>query len=299
MSITKILSAGLKHGKVPKMKIKAKLIASFSVIILLNLILATVLYFSFSSVRNNVKDIEEKFTPATNTMSGLRHSLAYVSDARGTLLEGALTYQTTLLNGGTVAEAKAASAPLYNAATTSMNSYTGDLISAYSQFYEIEHFSEEQIAAIKSKVLLYSAAANDFYRLTRYYRNTEWERAEDCLVALNGSIAIAYEGIADIEQMIDDQVAAMNAQTRQKANLALYLIVGLNGAALLVGLGLAFGLAGMIATPLRKLTRAANDIGEGEVDADIPAIKTKDEVHDLANALETMRGAIRFLKQNG
>ena len=62
---------------------------------------------------------------------------------------------------------------------------------------------------------------------------------------------------------------------------------------------MAFGLASLIATPLRKLTRAANNIGEGEVDTDIPIIKTKDEVHDLADALETMRGAIKFLKQNG
>jgi len=299
MSITKILSAGLKRGKMPKMKIKGKLIASFSLIILLNLVLATVLYFSFSAVKNNIKDIEEKFAPATNTMGNLRYSLAEVSDARGSLIEGALAYQTELLNGSTTTEASAIALPHYEAATTSMLAYSGDLISAYGQFYEIDHFTEAQLEEIKTNVLLYGVVTDDFLRLARYYKTADWDRADGGLETLTASIATAYAGIADIEAMIDGQVTAINAQMAQNADMAVYLIIGLNCAALVISLGLAFGLAGMIATPLRKLTRATNDIGEGEVDTDIPTIKTKDEVHDLATALETMRGAIKFLKQHG
>ena len=299
MSIAKILSAGLKHGKMPKMKIKGKLIASFSVIILLNLILATVLYFSFSAVKNNIRDIEEKFTPATNTMSELRYSLATVSDARGSLIEGALVYQTELLDGSTTAEAAAIALPHYDAATASMQAFSGDLISAYSQFYEIDYFTKAQLEEIKANVLLYGDVTDDFLRLVMYYKNADWDKADVGLETLTASANASYGGIAAIEAMINNQVTAINAQMAQNADMAVYLIIGLNGAALLISLGLAFGLAGMIATPLRKLTRAANNIGEGEVDANIPTIKTKDEVHDLADALETMRGAIKFLKQHG
>ena len=180
-----------------------------------------------------------------------------------------------------------------------MNTYNADLMDAYRQFHTIHYFSEEQLDVIKYNILLYGNVTPEFLRLERYFRNTDWVMAGRSLVTLNASITEAYDSIDGIEAIIDDQVAAINAQTARNANVAVWLIIGLNGAALLIGLGLAFGLAGMIATPLRKLTRAANDIGEGEVEAAIPTIKSKDEVHDLANALETMRGAIRFLKQHG
>ncbi|MBT7080869.1 MAG: hypothetical protein HN929_05300 [Chloroflexi bacterium] len=58
-----------------KMKIKTKLITSFSLIIILNLVLAIVLYFSFSTVKNNVREIEQQFTPAANSVRDLANAL--------------------------------------------------------------------------------------------------------------------------------------------------------------------------------------------------------------------------------
>jgi len=299
MSISQILSAGLERSKVSKMKIKGKLIASFSLIIVLNLILAAVLYFSFNTVKNNVKAIEEKFTPTANSISDLRNNLAWIYAARGELLEGAFLYQSALLDGDTVTEAEAAADPYYESANETLIDKSANVISIYGQFSNLGYFSTEQLDEIKANILLTSRVYEKFLGLKRYYEGANWASAETTLEELDIAALAANAGLSEVEALVDDQVAVMNQETTQKASLAVWLIIGLNCGALVIGLALAFGLASLIATPLRKLTRAANNIGEGEVDTDIPTIKTKDEVHDLADALETMRGAIRFLKQNG
>ena len=45
------------------------------------------------------------------------------------------------------------------------------------------------------------------------------------------------------------------------------------------------------------MTVAANKVAEGEIDTEIPVIKSGDEVEDLSSTLTMMVGAIRYLKK--
>jgi hypothetical protein len=45
------------------------------------------------------------------------------------------------------------------------------------------------------------------------------------------------------------------------------------------------------------MTAAGNKIADGQIDEEIPQVKTGDEVEDLGNTMTIMAGAIRFLKK--
>jgi two-component system, NtrC family, sensor kinase len=69
------------------------------------------------------------------------------------------------------------------------------------------------------------------------------------------------------------------------------LIIALLGA--IVGLFI----ANRISKPLRKLTAVGRQIADGELDAEVPHIKTGDEVEDLGVTMEMLVGAIKTLKK--
>ena len=52
----------------------------------------------------------------------------------------------------------------------------------------------------------------------------------------------------------------------------------------------------IIISPLQKLTKAAQELGDGNVDVTIPKISSNDEIKDMSDSLETVVGAIKFLK---
>ncbi len=51
-----------------------------------------------------------------------------------------------------------------------------------------------------------------------------------------------------------------------------------------------------ITNPIKKLTVALNKVAEGDLDAEIPEIKTKDEIGELSDSASLLVGAIKFHK---
>ncbi|MBN1157096.1 cache domain-containing protein [Candidatus Woesearchaeota archaeon] len=68
--------------------------------------------------------------------------------------------------------------------------------------------------------------------------------------------------------------------------------------AIIAGTLLAFIFANRISSPLRKMTAAGKKIADGDLNAEIPAVKTKDEVEDLGTTMGMLVGALKFLKTN-
>ena len=103
--------------------------------------------------------------------------------------------------------------------------------------------------------------------------------------------------LGSVVELVDENIVQLSDETETMAEESRVTMIVFNGIAAFIAIILALFLSGLIATPMRQLTTAANEIGEGNVDAEIPEIKSKDEVKDLADALETIRGAIKFLKK--
>ena len=55
--------------------------------------------------------------------------------------------------------------------------------------------------------------------------------------------------------------------------------------------------AGTISRPIRKLTQTANLISEANVDVEVPEIKTRDEIYDLAQSLKSVLAAVDFFRE--
>ena len=64
-----------------------------------------------------------------------------------------------------------------------------------------------------------------------------------------------------------------------------------------LAIGLAVVLTNMIATPIKQLTVAATKLGSGDVDVEIPDIRTNDEIKDLADTMLIVTDVLKLLKR--
>ena len=74
-------------------------------------------------------------------------------------------------------------------------------------------------------------------------------------------------------------------------------ILAVTLATILVVVILGIFAANSISKPIRELTRVANVISDGNVDVEIPVIKTKDEIYDLGESMKAVLAAVDFFRE--
>src|SRR5690625_2637889 len=84
----------------------------------------------------------------------------------------------------------------------------------------------------------------------------------------------------------------------QEANSILNLIYITVGITLIVGLIIIWLFSNSIANPIKAVTRQMNNIEEGNLSQEPLAIRTKDEIGQLARSLNNMQAGLRDLVQN-
>lgn len=89
-----------------------------------------------------------------------------------------------------------------------------------------------------------------------------------------------------------DDFTGKGALSTVKKNLII-----ISAIVLIIGVLISFFLANGISKPIKKMTAAGNKIADGDLDAEIPAVKTNDEVQDLATTMNLLVGALKFLKK--
>lgn len=67
--------------------------------------------------------------------------------------------------------------------------------------------------------------------------------------------------------------------------------------AIILGIFISFFLAKKISKPMREMAEAGNKIAEGDLDAEVPQVKTGDEVEELGKTMTLLVGALKFLKK--
>ena len=117
----------------------------------------------------------------------------------------------------------------------------------------------------------------------------ETARAHDMLMTQARPLFV--EWLARINQFIDLQEAknrAVGAETRAVADGFQTLMIGLIGAGLLLGLGIALWSVSAI-VPLRALAGTMRRMAEGDLQGEIPGLGRKDEVGRMAEAVSVLR----------
>jgi len=278
------------------MKVRGKLLTSFAAIIVLNAILGAIVYQNFAVVKGNLDQIVEKHAPAANAITDLRLSLAEMVACQGTLLEGKVVYREVLASGKSAEEASRRAEPYYEMARNCAELKYAEVKESHEDFNAVGYFTGMEFEDVNAKIKVYNETFDYVRALERDFRAADWKKGDATSQLLSASAGTTDLAMQQIEQAIDEKLLEVNELTKQTSERSAQIIIAFNIAALILGIGLAMGLANVIAAPLRRLTAAANEIGEGNVDAEMPEIKSKDEVRDLADAIETLRSAIRFLK---
>ena len=108
-----------------------------------------------------------------------------------------------------------------------------------------------------------------------------------------------YETARRTEDRISVRIADTNDRIKQSTeglqtqNTILFVTL----ATLVVVVILGLLAANSISKPIRELTKVAQIISEGNVDVEIPTIKTKDEIYDLAESMKSVLAAVDFFRE--
>lgn len=108
-----------------------------------------------------------------------------------------------------------------------------------------------------------------------------------------------YETARKTEDKIAVKIADTNERIKrstegvQTENTILFVTLG----TLLVVVVLGLFAANSISKPIRELTKVANVISEGNVDVEIPKIKTRDEIYDLGESMKAVLAAVDFFRE--
>ena len=108
-----------------------------------------------------------------------------------------------------------------------------------------------------------------------------------------------YETARVTKGRISERIAATNARIKlstegmQTENTILAVTL----ATVLMVIILGIIAANTISKPIRELTKTANIISEANVDVEIPKIKTRDEIYDLAESLKAVLAAVDFFRE--
>ena len=219
------------------MKLRGKLLLGFAVIIVLNILIAGVVYNDVDGTTSNVEEIVGKSNDVAQDIKELQAKFSTMNENNDRVL--ALMEETGINQG-------AISGNPIEIMSADMPSVVGALLSTLDQYYMVTREADMSLV--------------------------------------------------EIEEALDENFVALGDETSSMASSNRRLILIVNAIAVLVAVVVILALSKIITLPIQRLTAAANEIGEGNIDARIPEIKTKDEVKDMADAIETMTGAIRFLK---
>lgn len=124
-------------------------------------------------------------------------------------------------------------------------------------------------------------------------------RRTEAAAIIAGELQRRYEVLRERATQIEQQEFG-HAQQRMRESDALVdrardFLLGTNLVAVLLGLGMVFGLDRLIAVPLKQATAAAGQIATGDLTVTVPAARGRDEVAQLLRALAKTVAAWRQL----
>jgi HAMP domain-containing protein len=108
-----------------------------------------------------------------------------------------------------------------------------------------------------------------------------------------------YQPAQATEKRIANRIKETNAEIKRATEgmQTENTILAVTLATILLVIILGLIAAGTISRPIRRLTQTANLISEANVDVEVPEIKTRDEIYDLAQSLKSVLAAVDFFRE--
>ena len=155
---------------------------------------------------------------------------------------------------------------------------------------------QEEIQNINEQQVLYNGYVDE---IIKYVDHNDIDKAENILfesaVPSNKSIQQSINNIVDFQTT---QMDTLSVNTSDSANFSKTLLIIISIVSTLIAVGLAYLITRNITNPLKRLTASANVMASGDLREDDIVVNTKDEINDLAQAFNTMKGNISKLISN-
>ncbi len=119
---------------------------------------------------------------------------------------------------------------------------------------------------------------------------------DDTLYVVGPKVASDIESIKLENKSLQDDLGS-----RAEAEIATSVLIALaaSAAALVIGVGLALVISRAIARPVVQMTSAMGELAEGNLEVEIPALGRKDEIGDMAEAVQVFKdNAIKVAAMN-
>ncbi|MDE2377467.1 methyl-accepting chemotaxis protein [Bradyrhizobium sp.] len=137
-----------------------------------------------------------------------------------------------------------------------------------------------------------SESRTKIFRLRQYQGKNPALDTPEAKASVEAALAAAQkiEDVADPLALAYREAAAVGAaQTGENLTLGIKIAVALGGLCLLVGVALAFLTSRSISGPIRALTASMLELAEGRFDVVLPGLGRKDEIGDIAGAVEKFK----------
>lgn len=248
------------------MKIGKKLTASFSIIIVILLILSV---FSIS----RLKDIDNNYTFLIEDRA---YKVIEVSE-----IQNAASLQGLYLRSYVIRQNSEDLKNLEDQQTL-MISKLNDI----KPMFVIPEMVKE-IETVEEQMALYSKYVDEVINLVNSGNqdgayNVLFEKA----VPANENIRQSVSKIIKFQEV---QMANASEEATTTVDNTTTLLISISVISTIIAIGLAIFITRNITVPLRRLTNAANVIAEGDLREENVIVKTKDEIYELAQAFNTMK----------
>ncbi|MGB0683334.1 MAG: HAMP domain-containing methyl-accepting chemotaxis protein [Magnetovibrionaceae bacterium] len=125
-----------------------------------------------------------------------------------------------------------------------------------------------------------------------------WEDEEALRALIDGEMAEAARQITGVAEALQEEIIKIEEETREKTMdeivLAEIEMIVASGVGVAGGIGIALLLGTMIANPVVSMTSAMRRLADDDLEADIPAQGRKDEIGEMASAVQIFKdNAIR------
>ena len=155
---------------------------------------------------------------------------------------------------------------------------------------------QEKINDVKALKVQFDSLANE--AISRFERGEE----EQAKVMVVDEVRLADEelvaNLEEMETLVTASFATQQEKSKQAALTALYILIAISIAGVVITLVVSTLVARHIATPLGRLANAARVIAQGNLREDNINVSNKDEIGELASSFNDMKKSLRMLIQD-
>lgn len=252
--------------------IKMRILLAFSAVILLTVILSGFNYFATKYTNESTRDMVDHQVPLLIA----DEKLAFNLSQRIALTRGYVLFED-------------------NSYREQFNEYTRESVEIQEELLSMTNSEEAQALVAQSTQWREMVQNEVFNRFENGNREGALQALEEQVTPLGRDVMDGFENMAlKREDMIDEE----GKNVLQTGDMMVLIGVIISLVAVIIGVALALVMANRIANPIKDVVARMKQISGGDISQEPIQVKTKDEIGQLADAINDMRHSLNEVIQS-